>query len=109
ANGETTVFTLVSGQIDLTRDAGLYPLLSLGNMVWEDANNNGVFDSSESGADGVQVRLYRDSNGDGVWDATDQLVGSTVTDNSGNYLFTGLPQDNYFVVLPGAQFAADTP
>uniref|UniRef100_UPI0026347C2F SdrD B-like domain-containing protein n=1 Tax=uncultured Chloroflexus sp. TaxID=214040 RepID=UPI0026347C2F len=108
-NGETTVFTLVSGQSDLTRDAGLYPLLSLGNLVWEDSNNNGVFDSSESGAGGVRVRLYRDSNGNGIWDAADQLVGSTITDSNGNYLFTGLPQGNYFVVLPGAQFAADSP
>ncbi|ACL25990.1 SdrD B-like domain-containing protein [Chloroflexus aggregans] len=107
SGGVTDVFALTSGQSDLTRDAGLYPLLSLGNLVWIDTNNNGVFDSSESGADGVRVLLYRDSNGNGMWDADDPQVGTTWTDSNGNYRFTGLPQGNYFVVLPGRQFGVD--
>ncbi|OAN45081.1 hypothetical protein A6A03_02690 [Chloroflexus islandicus] len=107
SGGETAVFDLVRGQNDLSRDAGLYPLLSLGNLVWVDTNNNGVVDSGESGASSVQVRLYRDSNGNGVWDAADQLVATTWTDSNGNYRFTGLPQGNYFVVLPGWQFGID--
>ncbi|MGC8951420.1 SdrD B-like domain-containing protein, partial [Chloroflexus sp.] len=107
SGGATDVFALTSGQSDLSRDAGLYPLLSLGNLVWVDTNNNGVVDSGESGASGVQVRLYRDSNGNGTWDADDLQVGTTWTDSNGNYRFAGLPQGNYFVVLPGRQFGID--
>jgi len=108
-NGETDVFALLSGQSDTNRDAGVYPLLSLGNLVWEDTNNNGVVDSGESGVGGVQVRLYRDSNSNGTWDASDQEVASTVTDGNGVYRFTNLPQGDYIVVLPGRQFEADSP
>ncbi|WP_287904489.1 SdrD B-like domain-containing protein [Chloroflexus sp.] len=50
SGGATDVFALTSDQSDLSRDAGLYPLLSLGNLVWNDTNNNGVVDSGESGA-----------------------------------------------------------
>ena len=109
ATGETASFTLLSNQTDLSRDVGLYPLLSLGNLVWEDVNNNGIVDSGEQGAAGVQVLLYRDSNGSGVWDEADTLVGNDLTDSDGFYRFTDLPQGDYFVVLPGTQFAADSP
>jgi Cna protein B-type domain. len=109
ATGDTASFTLLSNQADLSRDAGLYPLLSLGNLVWEDVNNNGVVDSGENGASGIEVRLYRDGNGNGVWDEADTLVDTTFTDGDGFYRFTNLPQGNYFVVLPGSQFAADSP
>lgn len=37
---------------NLTVDFGFYTL-SLGNLVWNDLNNNGVFDTSESGLDNV--------------------------------------------------------
>ncbi|MGQ9527835.1 MAG: SdrD B-like domain-containing protein, partial [Chloroflexus sp.] len=108
-NGETDIFTLLSGQSDTSRDAGVYPLLSLGNLVWEDANNNGIVDTGESGVAGVQIRLYFDSNNNGTWDATDQVVDSTVTDSNGVYSFTNLPQGDYIIVLPGRQFEADSP
>ncbi|WP_298816691.1 SdrD B-like domain-containing protein, partial [uncultured Chloroflexus sp.] len=109
AAGETASFVLSSNQTDLSRDAGLYPLLSLGNLVWVDANNNGIVDSGEEGASGIQVRLYRDSNANGLWDTTDHLVATTLTDSDGRYRFSNLPQGDYFVVLPGRQFEADSP
>ncbi len=105
--GETASFILTSNQTDLSRDAGLYPLLSLGNLVWIDENNNGLVDPGEEGASGIQVCLYRDSNGNGVWDTTDQLIAETFTDSDGFYRFDNLPQGDYFAVLPGRQFAVD--
>nr|WP_287906151.1 SdrD B-like domain-containing protein [Chloroflexus sp.] len=48
-SGVTTPITLVAGQTDLTWDAGLYQRVNLGNLVWNDVNNNGLLDSGESG------------------------------------------------------------
>ncbi|NJP07886.1 MAG: hypothetical protein HC837_20820, partial [Chloroflexaceae bacterium] len=74
---------------NLTVDFGFYTL-SLGNLVWEDANNNGVVDSGEAGIAGVTVNLY-DSDGN--------LVATTTTDSNGNYLFTGLNEGDYTVEI----------
>ncbi|NCC32665.1 MAG: hypothetical protein EOM24_11695, partial [Chloroflexia bacterium] len=65
ATATTIPITLLSDQDDPTWDAGFYQLLSLGNRVWEDLNNNGRIDLDEPGLDGLTVRLYRDANGDG--------------------------------------------
>ncbi|WP_322494448.1 SdrD B-like domain-containing protein, partial [Chloroflexus sp.] len=105
ATATTITIDLESGENDPTWDAGLYQLLSLGNRVWEDVNNNGVLDADESEIDGVQVRLYRDLNGDGdVNDSGETTpVATTTTSNGGYYLFSGLVQGDYLVevVLPG--------
>ena len=89
ASGLTAQFTISSGQVDKTRDAGIVKLGSIGNRVWEDANYNGIQDSSEKGVDGVTVKLY-DA-------ATGALKGSTVTHDGGQYLFDDLQAGNYKV------------
>ncbi|GIV87664.1 MAG: hypothetical protein KatS3mg055_0182 [Chloroflexus sp.] len=104
ATATTITVDLESGENDPTWDAGLYQLLSLGNRVWNDVNNNGQLDTGENGIDGVTVRLYRDLNGDGdVNDAGETTpVATTTTGNGGYYLFSGLVQGDYLaeVVLP---------
>jgi len=55
---------------------------SIGNRVWEDTDRDGVQDGTEVGVAGVTVGLYNSSN---------QLIASVVTDAYGNYLFSGLP------------------
>ena len=90
---------------NLTVDFGFYTALSLGNLVWEDSNNNGVVDSGEAGINNVTVRLYRDSNDDGTPDdlngsgsiTTADAIATTTTNSSGSYLFTGLNADTYIV------------
>src|SRR5262249_16806876 len=49
-------------------DFGLFRPLSLGNLVWLDADNNGAVSGGETGIAGVTVRLYRDNDGNGVPD-----------------------------------------
>ncbi len=93
---------------DLRWDLGLYPRLTLGNLVWYDANDNGVVDSGESGIPNVRVELYRDSNGNGQADSG-EFVTFTTTDGNGAYLFSGLEQGNYIVVIPASNFAAGQP
>jgi hypothetical protein len=51
--------------------------IEIGNRVWRDSNNNGVQDAGESPIAGVTVRLYRNGT----------LVGTAVTDASGEYYF----------------------
>jgi uncharacterized repeat protein (TIGR01451 family) len=81
--------------------------LTLGNLVFNDANNNGTFDSGESGINGVTVNLFQDTNSNGTFDSgTDVQVGaSAVTAGGGLYQFTNLFPDDYFVVIPQNQFA----
>ncbi len=92
--------TLASGGINLAQDFGYRNLsgYTIGGTLWHDTDADGLLEGSESGRyAGVTVALYTDSNDNGVWDPADMLVGTTTTDASGNYAFTGLPNDRYFV------------
>ncbi len=76
---------------------------SIGDLIWQDNNGDGIADADEPGISGVTVNLYEDSDNDGVFET---FRGSDVTDASGNYLFSGLPAGNYLVqvdtsTLPG--------
>ena len=78
----------------------------ISGKVFEDANFNGGATGWDGGASdlampAVDVELY---------DGTDSYVASTTTDASGNYLFTGLPNDNYKVRVRSATIGdTDTP
>ena len=103
---------------DLTVDFGFYQPMSLGNVVWFDTNEDGLFNGAEAGIAGVEVELYLD-NGDGVFNsATDTLVqvfdgaayaNSDITDANGYYLFDNLLAGQYFVHIPATNFAAANP
>jgi SdrD B-like domain/Secretion system C-terminal sorting domain len=69
--------------------------LNLGNIVFNDANNNGVKDGAETGIPGITVNLYNDANADNIADGLP--VQTTITDASGNYAFRGLLAGNYIV------------
>ena len=109
-NNATTV-AASGGNLYPNRDFAYQPsgALILGDSLYFDWNGNGVQDSGEQGIPGVDVFLYEDANGDGVVDAaTDSLIGTSVTNVSGVYGFSGLPSGNYLVVVntADAQFPA---
>ena len=70
---------------------------SIGNLVWSDANKDGVKDGGEIGIAGVTLDLYADLNGNKAVDPGEPKLASTVTDGSGAYGFSGLSTvDNGF-------------
>lgn len=115
--GLTPVVTLGPGEVNLTIDAGIvFPVstLALGDQVWRDTNNNGIFEpqSGEPGIDGVRVDLYRDVNGDGL-PSLDEYRATTQTETrsgfAGIYRFDELAPGTYIVVIPTANFAGGEP
>ena len=64
---------------------------SLGDTVWFDADQDGVYEpgAGELGIGGVTVTLYRDINLDGQIMAGEPLIGTTTTAADGSYLFRG--------------------
>lgn len=97
-DGSASVTT--DGTTDVaTVDMGYQPtgFSSIGDLVWNDADGDGLVGAGEAGLVNVSVTLYEDSNNDGLIDAGDALVASTVTDSNGNYAFYSLPAGNYLV------------
>lgn len=94
----TGIYTLQTGQDNLTVDMGIVPATgtnSVGNIVWNDANQNGIQDVGESGVQGVTVSLYT-NGGDGIPGTSDDvLVRVVATDELGRYMFAGLVDGNY--------------
>ena len=95
--------------------------MAIGNQVFADKNNNGIFDNAgvqpEVGVPNVQLQLFEDSNSDGIYSPgiDQQAVNSlgalrTATTNAaGVYGFSPIPQGSYFVVIPASQFSAGSP
>jgi hypothetical protein len=90
-----TGVTLAAGQINLLQDLGYKGTNSVSGTIWVDTDANGTMNGAETGRlAGVTVTLY-DSHGN--------IVATTVTDASGNYAFSNLPDGTYTVdVTDGA-------
>ena len=93
ATGKTSCITLATNVSNLTIDAGMYvapPVLgSIGDFIWNDANQNGIQDAGETGIANVTVQLFNCT--------TNALVAHTVSNASGAYLFSSVPAGNYYV------------
>ena len=88
--------TLLPGEAHLTADFGYEPPPgSIGDTVWVDADGDGQHDPGEPGIANVPVYLEGDTDGDGLPD----ISLNTTTDSQGKYLFTGLPEGGYIVVV----------
>ncbi|GMV29769.1 MAG: hypothetical protein AMXMBFR59_18940 [Rhodanobacteraceae bacterium] len=97
SNGEVEDYPITTG-------AGV---LSLGNLVWHDRNNNGRVDGGENGMAGIAVALYRDSDNNGTPDGA--AIATTSTDANGNYRFAALDPDTYLVeITPPAGWRTST-
>jgi protocatechuate 3,4-dioxygenase beta subunit len=85
---------LAEGQMIGDRDFGVYKLApaTIGNTVWNDANDNGIQDASEKGIAGITLALF---------DAENIFVKTTTTDSNGSYLFDGLDPGTYHIKITG--------
>ncbi|HEV7767639.1 MAG TPA: GEVED domain-containing protein [Thermoanaerobaculia bacterium] len=112
ANGTTPIFSVAALELNPTFDAGYIApggTLSLGDQVWRDTDNDGIYEpqNGELGIDDVRLDLYRDVNSDGE-PSLDEFADSSVTATNsgfaGRYLFTDLAPGNYIVVVAPQNF-----
>jgi hypothetical protein len=100
--GETQVITLGPGSADLvpagdlgvadadlvnlTVNAGLIGVYSLGDTVWRDENGNGLRDPGDAGLADLRVELLGDRN---------QVLSTATTSPTGRFAFEGLAAGSY--------------
>ncbi|MEM7194885.1 MAG: SdrD B-like domain-containing protein, partial [Pseudomonadota bacterium] len=103
-DNQTTVILATdpsTGQVESNLDAdfGYSPPAeennTIGDRIFADTNSDGfdgdgVDDGTDPGIPGVTVTLLNSS---------DEPIATTITDSNGNYLFTGLPDGTYTVVV----------
>jgi uncharacterized repeat protein (TIGR01451 family) len=89
--GDHTAVVVLSGSSRTDVDFGYRNDASLGDLVWNDRNNNGIRDAGEPGIAGVLV--YIDANSDGIYDPATER--SAITDLNGFYLVDNLPAGTY--------------
>ena len=100
--GLSPIITLVSDEENPTIDAGIYAPLTLGDLVWNDINNNGVFDEGEMPISFVDLALWKDLNNDNQPDVN---TGRTALTNAdGIYLFENLEPGDYIVQIVPSNF-----
>ncbi|MBK6480888.1 MAG: hypothetical protein IPF93_22170 [Saprospiraceae bacterium] len=95
--------TVTDDHNNLTIDFGLIPLNSIGNQVWWDANNNGLYDrGTEIPLDSVEVVLH--------WYNEDAMscvaLDTVLTDATGRYLFGYLLEGKYIVEITAKKLPA---
>ena len=83
------------------------PPVDIGDLVWLDTDGDGMFDPGESGIPDVEVSLYNPGPDGQPGGGDDILIASTTTGPAGDYAFTGMPADAYFVDLNEATLPPD--
>ena len=70
-------------------DFGFIVSGKIGDLVWNDSNEDGIQDKDEKGIPGVNIWLYNST--------TDSLVDNVTTNETGYYIFEGLSGGTYAV------------
>ncbi len=107
--GNTKVITLGPGETDLvpaedlgvadadlvnmTVNAGVVGVYSLGDTVWRDLNGNGVSDPGDLGVPDVRVQLLNKAH---------QVLSTVTTSSTGHFSFDGLAAGSYQVRFTAA-------
>ncbi|MDW8404227.1 SdrD B-like domain-containing protein, partial [Chloroflexus sp.] len=104
----TASFTIASGANIAYLDAGLRGALSIGDLVWEDANGNGIQDSSEQALSGVTVTVQVVTSGSAINSTNPSFTFSTVsTASSGlspNYTIDNIPPGSTVTIQSVSRF-----
>ncbi len=96
------------GDVDILSACSKPLMTSLGSLVWNDVDNDGIQDAGEAGLAGAVVSLWVD-NGTGTFVAATEtngnLVANQTTGADGLYYFSNLPVGTYRVrVVPPAKY-----
>lgn len=122
------VAPIVSSQVRVTADGGIDVMsddpsipgaasatetpidsITIGNLVYIDADSSGTFTGGDSGVNNVVVNLYVDVNTNGVLDAGDgAAIATTMTAGGGIYSFGVLPGE-YLVEIAASNFQSGGP
>ncbi len=81
--------------------------LTIGNLVFQDNNNDGLFGNGDVGLANVDVELYKlNAIGDTVNPNTQTPVQTTTTSGTGAYSFANVAPGFYAIVIPAREFDA---
>ena len=92
--------SLAPGTNDTSVDAGYLAApnpSSIGDLVWNDSDGNGMQDAGESGIAGVVIELIGAGPDGLIGTADDLVVARVTTDASGAYEFANLPAGDYLI------------
>lgn len=97
----SNAITVAQGQQVFNVDFGLQAGgdLSLGGRVYYDWGGDAHQNSGDEGIPDIRLRLYKDLNGNGTVQPSDQLIATITTDQNGDYLFANKPSANYIITL----------
>ncbi|HRQ29486.1 MAG TPA: SdrD B-like domain-containing protein [Saprospiraceae bacterium] len=98
--GTTDLLEIEAGVVRNDIDLGLIKVeAQLGDRVWLDVNKNGIQEESETGLNGIQIRLYNEA---GDWIKTTWSGNHPVSGKTGYWSFYNLPIGYYYVrfVIP---------
>ena len=105
-NNFAKAVVIAPGDVWLGGDFGYYNPSNpadIGSYVFIDADGNGSFAMGvDIGLPGVTVALINDTDEDGVWDANEEVVATTITAPDGSYNFPDLTDDKYVVAVTDA-------
>jgi fimbrial isopeptide formation D2 family protein/uncharacterized repeat protein (TIGR01451 family) len=86
--------TLANGENHLTTDFGYFGTTSIGDRVWWDFNSDGIQQTGEPGLGGVEVTVTY-AGADTIFGNVDDQVFTTLTNQNGDYLVSGLPGGSF--------------
>ncbi|MEZ4684825.1 MAG: SdrD B-like domain-containing protein [Bacteroidia bacterium] len=100
---------------NLTLDFGFYKA-KMGNLVFDDKNNDGLYGAGDEPLDSAEVRLYAADGttqipvgADGIWGSGDDGFAPILTDSTGIYRFCDLPEGDYIIkVTPPDDYISST-
>jgi len=94
SNGPSTseTFSVICGGEKCDLAAGFYTESSVGSLVWQDDNADGLRQANEKLLPGIKIEVY---------DIYNDLVGTAISDDEGNYFIDHLkPKGYYLKVYP---------
>jgi hypothetical protein len=86
---------LAAGALLLPQTANAQTIVTLGDFVWNDLDQDGAIDAGEPGVANVTVNVY---------DATDTLIDSDITSATGAYTLNVPGAGTYRIQIDGSEF-----